>query len=144
MISRTKPKDFNKKFEVVTCFIQHENTFLLLHRQGHKPQGNTWGVPGGKVHKDDADNATALAREIQEEIGVSVEPAKLNYFKSFFVQYPEYDFVYHMHFHKVKALPKIDLHKEEHKDYRWVTPQEALGMVLIPDEDFCIKEFFDV
>jgi hypothetical protein len=43
MLVSDKTKDFNPKFEVVSCFIEVEGRILLLHRADHKPQGNTWG-----------------------------------------------------------------------------------------------------
>ena len=49
MIFIDKPNDFNPKFKVASSFIEHKGKILLLHRQNHKPQGNTWGVPAGKV-----------------------------------------------------------------------------------------------
>jgi hypothetical protein len=42
MISKTEIKNFNKRFDVVSAFIEHEGQILMLHRQDHKPQGNTW------------------------------------------------------------------------------------------------------
>ena len=52
MISRTKLENFNKKFDVVSVFIEHDGEILLLHRQDHKPQGNTWAMPAGKVNNE--------------------------------------------------------------------------------------------
>ena len=53
MISRNKIENFNKKFDVVSVFIEHNGKILLLHRQDHKPQGNTWAMLAGKVDKSD-------------------------------------------------------------------------------------------
>ena len=41
MIFKKKPEDFDKKIDVVGVFVEHEGQFILLHRQDHKPQGNT-------------------------------------------------------------------------------------------------------
>jgi ADP-ribose pyrophosphatase YjhB (NUDIX family) len=49
MISKNKPENFNPKWEVVSCFVEYKNEILLLLRQDHKLQPNTWGVPAGKV-----------------------------------------------------------------------------------------------
>jgi ADP-ribose pyrophosphatase YjhB (NUDIX family) len=49
MISKNKPENFTPKFEVVSCFVEYKNEILLLLRQDHKPQGNTYGVPAGKI-----------------------------------------------------------------------------------------------
>ena len=143
MITTTAPKDFKKKFDVVSCFIQHDRKFLLLHRQDHKPQGDTWGVPAGKVD-DGEDLKSAIQREIQEEVGLSINKMELIFFKSYFVRYAEYDFVYHIFSVTLDLVPELKLDTREHKDIKWVTPIEALGMNLIQDEDFCVKNFYSI
>jgi 8-oxo-dGTP pyrophosphatase MutT (NUDIX family) len=141
MIFLTEPKDFKSKFEVVSCFIEHDGEVLFLHRQDHKPQGNTWGVPAGKIDSGE-DMVTAMARELSEEIGYEVRPGQLTYVDKVFVRFPEYDFLYHMFHHLVDKKPDVALNPGEHKDLVWVTPKKALTMNLIQDEDFCIKLFF--
>ncbi|MDR3558310.1 MAG: NUDIX domain-containing protein [Candidatus Pacebacteria bacterium] len=79
MISRDKPEKFKEKFEVVSCFIEHDSKILLLHRQDHKPQGNTWGVPAGKVDKGET-LTNAILREIKEEIELTIKPHELVFF----------------------------------------------------------------
>lgn len=66
-----KPEVFNPKFEVVSCFVRCDDRILLLHRQDHKPEGNSWGVPAGKVDQDESIH-DAMVRELQEEIGLAV------------------------------------------------------------------------
>ena len=39
MISTAEIENFNKKFDVVSVFVEHDGKILLLHRQDHKPQG---------------------------------------------------------------------------------------------------------
>ena len=67
MIYKERPKNFNPKFDVISCFVEYDGEILLLHRQDHKPEGNTWGVPAGKVDKGES-LLEAMTREIQEEI----------------------------------------------------------------------------
>lgn len=144
MISKTPQKDFNKKVDVVVCYLMHDDKFLVLHRQDHKPQGNTWCVPGGKVDSDDVDATHALSREISEEIGITINPQDFTFFETYYVKYPEYDFVYHAYSYKLKELPVLNVASHEHKDHKWVTPEEALKLDLIPGEDVCIKDFFKI
>lgn len=145
MISKIQPQNFNKKFDVVGGFIIHKGKFLILHRQDYKPQGNTWGVAGGKVHPEDTDFNHALSREIFEEVGIQIDPENLKSFDSYYVKYPDFDFIYHIYHYDVgEDIPEVILNTEEHKDYRWVTPEEALKLDLIPDEDTCVKDFFRI
>lgn len=141
MIFLSQPKDFKMKFEIVSCFLEHNDKVLFLHRQDHKPEGNTWGVPAGKV--DAGENIIeAIQREIVEEIQYKIDSEKLDYFDKLFVRYPSYDFVYHIFHHICERMPVVVLNSDEHKDSCWVEPQQALEMNLIPDEDACIKLFF--
>ena len=143
MIFLEKPTDFASKMIVVSCFLEVAGKILLLHRQNHKPQGNTWGVPAGKVDAGE-DVKAAMIREIGEEIGVCLILSDLSLFRSVYVRYPEYDFEYVMHQCKLARRPAITLETKEHKNYRWVTPRKALSMNLIPDEDACIKLVYTI
>lgn len=143
MITKNPIENFNKKFDVVSVFIEHNGETLLVQRQGHKPQGNTWAMVAGKVDEGE-ELAEALAREVEEEIGLKFAPTDYKYFDNYFVRYPNYDYVYHIFHLNLDERPVIDLNLEEHKDHIWVRPEKALQMELIQDEDFCIKTFFGI
>lgn len=143
MISRTALENFNKKFDVVSVFIEHEGEILLVHRQDHKPQGNTWANVAGKVDVGEAP-LSALVREIEEEVGLKVAENDCTYSEQFYVRYPGYDFVYHVYHLLLKERVVPILNLDEHKDHQWVTPQDALLLDLIQDEDFCIKQFYNL
>jgi len=66
MIYKTEPENFISRFEIVSCYVEHDGKILILHRQNHKPQGNTWGLPAGKID-DNEDKIEAMLREIFEE-----------------------------------------------------------------------------
>ena len=141
MIYEEMPEDFNSSFEVVSCFVEHNEKILLLHRQNHKPQGNTWGGPAGKLEGGE-DIHEAIKRETKEETGISLKDPR--YFKKLFVRFPDYDFVYHIFHEMLDEFPEVKLCEEEHKDFNWINPRDALGMNLILDEDFCIKLLYDL
>ncbi len=84
MLHTKKPEIFNPSFEVVSCFVEYNNKFLLLLRQDHKNEPNTYWVPAGKINS------------------------------------------------------------EEHKEFIWRTPQDALNEDLIPELDTCIKLFYNL
>lgn len=51
---------------------------VLMHRRPrHKHQGGLWEFPGGKVDFGEAPEA-ALARELAEELGISVESGRFD------------------------------------------------------------------
>ncbi len=143
MIHLTPPGDFQPQFETVGAFVVQNGKFLLLQRQEHKPQGGTWGVPAGKIDPGEVKEQTML-RELQEETGLHFEVAQLHFHQSIFVRFPEYDFIYHIFSVELSGPVDIVLQPREHKALVWVTPQEALGMKLMPDLDGCMELYFRI
>lgn len=141
MIYEVPPDGFQPKFEVVSCYVEHEGKLLLLHRCAHKIEGNTWGVPAGKVVIGE-DISQAMLRELREETGIVASKVSMEHLIKVFVRYPTYDFTYHMFRLPVVDRPTIRLAPAEHQDYTWATPAHALSMNLIRDLDACIRMFY--
>jgi 8-oxo-dGTP pyrophosphatase MutT (NUDIX family) len=138
MIHKNKPDDFHPKFEVVSCYIENNGKILLLHRQDHKPEGNTWGLPAGKI--DAGENEfTAMLREIAEETGIKAKAEELEYLDKVYVKYPDYHFIYHMFRLALSKCPEVKINNQEHKEYKWLKVEDALRLELIRDLDECIK-----
>ena len=94
--------------------------YLVLYRGNTHPlfPGHT-DFPGGEVESEETPEA-AVAREIQEETGLSVNPNKLK--KLFAKQYRQ---TTHMLFEAKLAEPEAKAALSwEHKGYRWITPEE--------------------
>ncbi len=130
MLFKEPPSDFHKEVDVVGCFLEHNGTFLLLHRHTHKSSGDAWGLPAGKVDAGES-LLSAMKREVYEETGIDIRVEDLTYFDSRFVRHENSDFVWHMFSTPLKEKPSVILSATEHKDYRWVTPKEAVEMNLI-------------
>ena len=105
--------------------------YLVLYRSNTHPlfPGHI-DFPGGEVEPEETPEA-AVAREIQEETGLSVNPNKLK--KLFTKQYQQ---TTHMLFEAKLAEPdaKIAL-SWEHEDYRWITPEELKRLPRFPGAD---------
>jgi 8-oxo-dGTP diphosphatase len=143
MIYNNLPEEFNPKFEVVSCYLEHNGEILLLHRQDHKSEGNRWGVPAGKI--DEGENEfQAMVREVQEETGHEISSDQLEYLAKVYVKYPDYDFVYYMFRARLNDRPEVVLSVGEHKDYRWLSPQAALNLDLVGDLDNCLKMSYQI
>ena len=56
--------------------IAVRNGALLLVRRGHAPSRGRWSLPGGRVEPDETPQ-DALAREIAEETGLTVDVGEL-------------------------------------------------------------------
>lgn len=133
------PGDFHAKIEVVGCFLEYENKILLLHRQEDTSQGNLWGIPGGKLEKFETPFNAAI-RETYEETGFDISTQRIIDLGCVYIKYPDFDYIYHMVKCKPTAPPEsVKIAFREHKGFTWVTPQDALRMDLMLDEDACIK-----
>jgi len=143
MIYKTEPENFISRFEIVSCYVEHDGKILILHRQNHKPQGNTWGLPAGKID-DNEDKIEAMLREIFEETGYKIDLSNLEYLDKVYVKYPEYSFIYHMFRLVINSEPLIKINPEEHQDFKWVSPNEALSLELIQDLDECLKISYNI
>ncbi len=142
MILTERPAVFNPKFEVAACYMEYDGKILLLHRQDHKKQGNTWAVLGGKIHEGESPEETML-REIEEEIGVRF-PEAPRFHSTVFGTHYGYDYILHMFHHILPEPIEIQLNLEEHKAYQWLPVSEALTMPLMIDEDECIKLIYSL
>ena len=138
-----KPTNFNKRFDVVGCFIEHEDKFLLLHRHSHKASGDKWGLPAGKVEVGE-EKEQAVLREIEEETGLAFKDSSVKYFDSRYVRDGDFDFEWHMFSTQTLEPVVITITPHEHKEFRWVTPEESLQMNLIHDLPQSIKLFYEM
>ncbi len=143
MIYIEEPPNFDAKFTVTSCFVECNGEILLLHRHDHKPEGNTWGVPAGKVDPGE-DILEATMREVHEETGFRIYPSELSHHEKLFVRYPDYDFVYHIFHTELEKKKDVVISHTEHKDSKWTTPKNALSMPLIRDLDACIRLFYKI
>lgn len=130
IIFETPPEDFSSKVEVVTCFCQVGETFLLLQRNEDKLVGGMWSLPGGKVDPGET-LEQAVVRELLEETGIVAKDPEFKMTR--YVRGDVLDFVLHIFVVRLPKNPeKIVLCKDEHQDFKWVTPKEALEMNLVP------------
>jgi mutator protein MutT len=140
VVYKEPTSQFKPKIEVAALFIEHENRILLLHRQETKSQGNLWGIPGGKLDKGETP-LQAVLREVKEETNYDFSKEAIESLGSVYIEYNEKDhFVYHMFRTKLKGDPSaVQINFKEHKGYTWATPEDALKLELIKDEDACFK-----
>ncbi|MBA3239488.1 MAG: NUDIX hydrolase [Parachlamydiaceae bacterium] len=138
------PKDFHPKAAVVgCCFLRHQDKILLLHRQDGKAEGNRWGIPGGKLNKNEP-LIDAIAREVFEETGFQLDNEKIHYIGKVYIKVPNFDFEYHMasYLDEIENPGNVKINIKEHKGFTWVNPKDALKMDLMTDEDTCFEIVF--
>ena len=125
-------------YEVCACYCEIDGKFLLLLRQDHKPQGNTWCLPAGKVDEGE-DVYSAIVREVREETGMDLSKGSVEFIMPFYVSHEGYSFIYQV-FKSLVDSSDVIINPKEHKEYKWTTPKEALSIQnLMPDEDECIR-----
>ena len=116
-----------------------EGLCLVLHRGNTHPRfpGHI-DFPGGEVEPKETPEA-AVMREIQEETGLLIDPNKLK--KLFAKQYQQ---TTHVLFEAKLAEPdaKIAL-SWEHKDYRWITPEELKSLPKFSGADSYYTDVVD-
>lgn len=113
---------------VVCALIERDGLVLLAQRPGHKHLGGKWEFPGGKVEPGEAP-AAALVREIEEELGCTIEPLR-----------PLPSSVHHYAAASIELMPfvcrltsdTIEPVGHEHTALAWVAPRELLQPDLAP------------
>jgi len=140
LIYLNKPNDFRSRFTIVSCFLEYNGKVLYLKRSKNESLPGLWGLPAGKLNKGEKILA-GTKREVFEETGVDVDES-IEYWGKVYVQYPNYDCIFHMSRVVLAYLPEITLDENEHDEYAWVTPKESLKLNLVPDMDNCVKVFY--
>lgn len=131
VIYTEKPAGFRPAVEAAGCFCKFEEKLLFAKRHPEKAQGNTWSIPGGKIERGESPR-TAIIREMVEETGLDIDEEDLETIGTLYCRLPYMDYIFHLFVKEYRALPEIDLHLDEHLEYRWVTFEEALELSLIP------------
>lgn len=138
-------QQFKPCIEVAALFIESNGLVLLLHRQENKSQGNKWGIPGGKIGKNETP-LQAVIRETEEETGFIFYKEAIENLGAVYIEYSETDhFVYHMFRTQLQEDPgAVKINFKEHKGFTWVTPADGLKMDLLQDEDPCFRLIYSL
>lgn len=124
------------------CLILHDGQVALIHRQ--RPDGDQYSVPGGVVHADE-DVAAALARELDEELGLNVtalpRPPELRWVQDQMTTRPGTTTLFRrLHLIHVLDLPprarqaiaETELDAEDYARIIWTPLGRAAGLHLYP------------
>lgn len=112
----------NRVHAVGVIFEDADGNILVLKRHKKDPEGETWGLVGGKID-DGEDKFQAAVREVSEEIGLNINSTDLQFVKTFHWNRDDMDLKF-----EVFRLPitqdklKINLEKQENTKYRWSSP----------------------
>jgi 8-oxo-dGTP diphosphatase len=138
--------NYTPKTNVAICFVEANNKLLMLkNNNDNKFQNHVWGVPGGKLEANEKPSEAAQ-REIFEETNLSIPVTNLNFIMQLFVRVkPNFDYELHVYRTILNQNPSslnivIDLN--EHAEFKWVTPAEALKLDLIYGERELIQHIY--
>lgn len=126
---------FNLNVEVVTCFIEHEDTILVLKRSSKEDQPFTWAVPGGKIDPHiDADSKSALVRELLEETGLQPNPDKLILRTIRYGRISRWDYKLYVFHLQLTSKPPISL-SAEHVEAMWIPIHQFTSLTLLKGQN---------
>lgn len=117
--------------QVVTCFFQQSDKYLVLQRARKDQQHGLWGIPGGKLDKGEEPLA-GLVREACEELEIKFLSDIFQLLGTALSHTPsdgEYGlYVYHAF---VPTNLNIKINSAEHYAYRWATIDEFQKLDLL-------------
>jgi 8-oxo-dGTP pyrophosphatase MutT (NUDIX family) len=116
---------YDKRMRIVGCFLEYDGKFVVLYRHSHKPDGNTWCLPGGKVEAGESDQ-DAILRELYEETGYKAAAVDLEHIGDYnFISSRNEPFAYGTYRIVLHDIHQIQLEISAHAKYAWVTPAEC-------------------
>lgn len=120
--------------EVVAALIWEGDRFLACQRPANKARGLLWEFVGGKVEPGEG-RETALIRECQEELGVTV--AVDDVYMELIHEYPDLTVqLILFNAHITEGIPQ----KLEHNDIRWLRVSEIDQYQFCPADRDILKK----
>ena len=110
----------------VGVLIGADGRFLLASRPEGKVYAGYWEFPGGKLEAGESVEA-ALARELHEELGITVDPAQVQRWREQLVDYPHA--LVRLHFCKLVTW-QGELQTREGQALTWASLPVAVSPVL--------------
>jgi 8-oxo-dGTP diphosphatase len=121
---------------VVAAIVEQDQRFLVTRRQPGVHLAGYWEFPGGKIGRDES-HATALEREIREELDVDVEVGEL----AFETSHAYEDRTVTLYFYRCTLLgsPRPRLGQE----MRWVARTDLVALDFPPADAELIERLTD-
>src|SRR5207245_1289859 len=118
------------RIRVVAAMIERDGKYLITQRRPTASLPLLWEFPGGRVQEGESDQE-ALARELEEEMGIRVqaeeEAMHLRH------DYPDYEIDFRVFRCTLLSSDSEIKHLRVH-DHRWVTLEE-MSQYRFPDAD---------
>ena len=118
-----------KTIRVVAALVEREGRYLITQRRETATLPLLWDFPGGRVEEGESDEA-ALAREVGERLGASVEVGQL----ISFVNHPYENYAVDLYLYECTLLSD-QLHCHAVKNYSWVSSKEMESYSFTPVDE---------
>lgn len=118
-----------KTIRVVAALVERGGRYLITQRRETAVLPELWDFPGGRVEDGETDEG-ALAREVAERLGASVDVGQL----ISFVNHPYEKYAVDLYLYECELLSD-DLHCHAVKDYAWVTSKEMESYSFTPVDE---------
>ncbi len=113
-------------------FLEYDGKFVILLRHSHKPNGDTWGLPAGKVENGE-DDKTALKRELFEETGYKAVNNELEHLGDYIFGKHGSKYTFTTYRVRLSEPQSIVIEESAHAKHKWATPVECYALNdLIP------------
>ncbi|MGB5546656.1 MAG: (deoxy)nucleoside triphosphate pyrophosphohydrolase [Polyangiales bacterium] len=118
-----------KTIRVVAALVERGGRYLITQRRETAVLPELWDFPGGRVEDGETDEG-ALAREVAERLGASVDVGQL----ISFVNHPYEKYAVDLYLYECELLSD-DLHCRAVKAYAWVTSKEMESYSFTPVDE---------
>jgi 8-oxo-dGTP diphosphatase len=118
-----------KTIRVVAALVERDGRYLITQRRETAVLPLLWDFPGGRVERGESDEA-ALAREVDERLGASVEVGQL----ISFVNHPYEKYAVDLYLYECTLLSD-ELHCRAVNEYAWVTSKEMESYSFTPVDE---------
>jgi 8-oxo-dGTP diphosphatase len=119
---------------VVAAVVAEDGRYLITQRRSSAVLPNMWEFPGGRVERGESDEQ-ALARELEERLGATVEVGELMSFVSH--DYPSYSVNLYLY-----SCRLLDAHlvRKAVQDYRWIRSDEFEAYAFTPADEASMNQ----
>jgi len=121
---------------LTTTIILNKDKKILLIKRANKPFKDQWGLPGGKLDRNES-LVESVRREIQEELGFL--PLEIKLLKSFKFTEPDCAIV-HMYYTQYNGI--IIPNKKEIADYKWSDLENVGSFEPFPPNHRTVINYF--
>lgn len=114
---------------VVAAVIALEGRYLITQRRKTAVLPSMWEFPGGKVEPGESD-ADALAREVEERLGVAIEVGQM----ISYVRHPYEHYIVDLHLYECRLLT-LELAARAVQAFRWIRSEEFDDFDFAPADE---------